>query len=279
MSTHDRVAFARTRHKRGNKRSCKACGEQWPCSVAVVLDELDRARAENARLRQKPSMPAPLRRPRLPVRRHDGSRSWTLGQVLGHIRYVRRQAERAEEFLGAVFGRLLEDVDDALSSPPIEGGGSPTHEADGSRTGRVPGQALQHERTRIRRQADGTLMRDPVTGEPLTHSSWVTDPILSSGSKLMRGLEHAGDGIAEVAAQADFLHGLSPADAKRLVTPQPGECENSNCGRWVENTKVDRLIIFSKDGKLRCSPCDRHVRRYGEERPRHLCHPGEAEAS
>lgn len=276
MTIQDRVAFARTRHKRGNKGICKQCHEQWPCSLKVVLDELDRARAENVQLRQKPVIPTPIKRPRLPSRRSDGSRSWTLGLVLAHVKWVARQAERAEEMLESAFARLVADVDSALGSPAIEGGAAPRYEADGSRAGRVPGQALQHERSRIRRHPDGSPMRDPVTGEPLLHTNWVQDPIVQAGTKLMQGLERSGDGIADVVAQAVFLHGLSPADAKRIVTPQPGECENEHCHRWVENTLIDRLIVFSEDGKLRCSACDRYIRRNGEERPRELCHPAEA---
>lgn len=274
MTTHDRVAHARSRHLRskGGKKSkhprdrCEECGMQWPCTVQVLLGELDRARRELEVTRAKPPVPAPLKRPSLPPRRAAGGRSWTVKRLLVHARWMRRQAERFEELAGVALARAIDDVDEALESAPIEGGGSPRYEEDGSRTGRTPGQALQHERIRPVVGIGGAPLRDPATGEPVTVATWVHDPVLAAGSRMMAAVEAVGDHLADAVAAGTMLAGLSQADAKRLVTPQPGRCENEHCRRWVDNTPVDRLIVFSGDGLLRCSACDQHRRRTGSER-------------
>lgn len=238
---------------------------QWPCSVQVLLGELDRANRELDAARRKPNVPEPLKRPGLPPRRAAGGRSWTVKKLLVHARWVRRQAERFEELAGVALTRAIDDVDEAMTSPSAEGGGSGRYEEDGSRTGRTPGQALQHERVRPVLGAGGAPLLDDA-GQPVTVATWVEDPVLAAGSRMMRAVEAIGDHLADAVAAGTMLAGLSQADAKRLVTPQPGRCENELCKRWVENTPVDRLIVFSGDGLLRCSACDQHRRRTGTER-------------
>lgn len=263
---------------RGKKNAgcCAECLTRWPCIVGRLVIDLDRAERQIERLTQKPSLPELVdveTRPRLPRRRRDGCREWTPRAVVEHLAWMRSLAEILERVGLHAFMRAGADVDDGQGSPEIEGGGTPQHEEDGSRTGRVPNQALAHEHVRVRRDPQtGAVLRNEK-GEPIEDARWKPDPIALAMTRFLIGMEDGGDGMVIAYEMAKFLYGLTPEDARRLIDPQPGRCENEFCNRMVEDEGDDRLIIDSRDGKKRCEACSRYKRRHGEERPLKLCHP------
>lgn len=258
---HDRLLEARRAHRKDGQR-CAECRKPWPCIVAHLADELAKRDKKITQLSAKPNVPEALAsRPNLPRLAPGGTRDWRPREVLEQVRWLFMAVCTADTSARSVIQRAHEDTDECLGSPPAAGSGSVNYDRDGSRNGPTQQKALAHER-----------VTTDTFGRQLSRV-WVDDQIPHLWQEYLRGIELAGDVVeAQVVPALRKLLGMNPSDAKELVNPKPAQCENDNCQAWKSNdgSPSERLIVFDRDGKRRCVPCDRYIRRTQEERPAHL---------
>lgn len=252
MTDHDRVLEARRAHvKHPGKPRCEECAKPWPCPTKAVLNALDHIQQSVRELRQKPHVPELQSRPGLP-RLIDGKRDWRPNDERGHSRWNLGAAQLIDRIVGTVIRRADEDADGGISAAALTG--SRSSDVSDPTFARV----VAHEKI-VR--VDGVQ----------TGRFWVDDQIPKAHDAFTNAIEEAGYWLSRAVEHGKVLYGISPNDARELVN-RSGSCANDNCRVFKENNgdAAERLIVWDGDGRRRCEPCYRYVKKHSEERPAHL---------
>lgn len=181
--------------------------------------------------------------PALPSRKRDGSRTWRTQDLLAQLEWIAEATGELPKRAETVIRRACADVDDGTSTGGDERVSGGRVADDGSENGRVPSMVL-------RRAKQG-------------------DPVERAMALLVFDVMTLRKAAAEAASAIEFLRGLSPEEARKLVEEKApvrngaGFCENPRCGRWVPGTRVDRIR------RGRCDRCRKHLESHDEDwRPR-----------